>query len=188
MSGSEWQIINMKILRKLSKIAAFSNWLLVSAPDWLRGESLWRHCTVNLKTWHSIFHSWRHLKCLNIWSLQLEGILYLKTSSSSSKSSHWLLQESSRLQDFIKTSNLHDVFLVLLGWIPRAQLFRGKCRFRGNFKNWKILGIEPIHSSWRFVITLPRGFNRYFLYQTSGHNLYFQSDKSASYTQPESNI
>ena len=111
MSGSEWQIINMTILRKLSKIAAFSNWLLVSAPDWLRDESLWRHYTVNLKTWHSIFHSWRHLKCLNIWSLQLEEILYLKTSSSSSKSSHWLLQESSRLQDFIKTSNLHDVFL-----------------------------------------------------------------------------
>lgn len=164
MSGSEWQIINMKILRKLWKIAAFSNWLLVSTPDWLRGVSLWRHYTVNLKTWHSIFHSWKHLKCLNIWSLQLEGILYLKTSSSSSKSSDWLLQESSRLQDFIKASNLHDVFLVLLGWIPRVQLFPKKMSIPWQFWKLKILGIEPIHSSWRFVITLPRGFNRYFLY------------------------
>lgn len=154
----------MKILRKLSKIRVLKLifYLGIWLALWL--ESLWRHYTVNLKTWHSIFHSWKHLKCLNIWSLQLEGILYLKTSSSSSKSSDWLLQESSRLQDFIKASNLHDVFLVLLGWIPRVQLFPKKMSIPWQFWKLKILGIEPIHSSWRFVITLPRGFNRYFLY------------------------
>ena len=37
-------------------------------------------------------------------------------------------------------------------------------QFHGNYGCRKILGIEPIHRSWRFVITLPRGFNRYFLY------------------------
>lgn len=50
MSGSEWQIINMKILRKLSKIAAISNWLLVSATDWLRGK-------VSLAPLHSQFEN-----------------------------------------------------------------------------------------------------------------------------------
>ena len=136
MSGSEWQIINMKILRKLSKIAAFSNWFFYLGT-WLAER--W----VSLAPLHSQFENlafyisfmkafevFEHMKPSTWRNLILEDFKFFEQV---------FTLTASRV---FQTSGLHQNFKSSwrLPWsagFRGLNFFRAKCRFCGNFENWK---------------------------------------------------